>query len=353
MYITEFGRLSIQKINTLYKQLYAVDLLKKLLNYINLQHITFLSLGITRMAGLGPALARRVCLLKEELKHINSRLINNACATGLETVIETIHRREHNALCLCVESMSNAIKYYINNTIQDSNFVDGFICQHENKSMLDWAKYYNQNDNVYQKKFYTKYELDNYAFKQLNKYKQAQYNKYYTQYIKDVMTDYVLPYSLSEFYDKKSISDSFLSSSNVCFLADSAAYVKTSIFKNNALVKIKEFDYIYVEPKYTIFSSIDMMKHLLKKYDISDFNIFEIHDAFSNTGLTMLDTFSIDVDKINCYGSSVSIGHPIAVTGMRLIQHAIIALKEQQQELACVIIPSSGGVCVSMILQNI
>ena len=354
-YIYEYGRIPFQKYNTYYKDYTVLDLATYILKKINIKNIKYISFGCTRMAGYGPAILQQL-LNKNHLKHMFGFLINNACATGIYTLLDVYLKNIDHALSLCSESMTNANNILINNELISNNYIDGFLCPQYQKTMLDFAIQYNLIKTKYQKKIYTKKELDKYTLNEYIKHKNAYNDLYFQKSIIPFNNNIFENISLSDinisYFEKAKILNNNLTNKTVCSLSDGAAYLKCGKNKSKAIVQIKDYMYINIEPKYTVLSSIVLMKKILKKYSLTVFDIIEFHDAFANMGLNFLDMFN-NIKNYNIYGSTISSRHPISVTGLRLISNAITSLISLDKTLALIITPSSIGHAIAIIIERI
>lgn len=110
---------------------------------------------------------------------------------------------------------------------------------------------------------------------------------------------------------------------------------------------------------------------VLEKMDLqlSDIDVFEFHEAFAGQILTVLkalnsETFAkekldrdqkvgdIPMDKFNCWGGSLSLGHPFGATGTRLVTTAANRLHHEDGSLALVAACAAGGQGHAMILER-
>eukprot|EP00076_Gallus_gallus_P004017 NP_001264708.1 acetyl-CoA acetyltransferase, mitochondrial [Gallus gallus] len=82
----------------------------------------------------------------------------------------------------------------------------------------------------------------------------------------------------------------------------------------------------------------------LKKEDIA---MWEINEAFSVVVLANIKMLGIDPQKVNINGGAVSLGHPIGMSGARIVVHMVHALKPGQYGLAGI---CNGGGGASAIL---
>uniref|UniRef100_A0A3B3ZWL9 acetyl-CoA C-acetyltransferase n=1 Tax=Periophthalmus magnuspinnatus TaxID=409849 RepID=A0A3B3ZWL9_9GOBI len=86
----------------------------------------------------------------------------------------------------------------------------------------------------------------------------------------------------------------------------------------------------------------------LKKDDIS---MWEINEAFSVVVLANIKMLDIDPAKVNVNGGAVSLGHPIGMSGARIVGHMVHNLKSGQYGLAGIC--NGGGGASSIIIQKL
>lgn len=60
---------------------------------------------------------------------------------------------------------------------------------------------------------------------------------------------------------------------------------------------------------------------------LEEINFFEINEAFSATVLACAKVLNIDLKKINVYGGAVALGHPIGMSGARVVLTLVNVLK--------------------------
>ncbi|MEZ4606487.1 MAG: acetyl-CoA C-acyltransferase [Deinococcales bacterium] len=107
------------------------------------------------------------------------------------------------------------------------------------------------------------------------------------------------------------------------------------------------------------------------KVSFKDLDVIEIHEAFAGQTLAVLaalesDHFaqkmgkdkaiaqgeSIDMEKINRWGGSISLGHPFGATGARLVTMAANRLIDEGGQLALVTACAAGGLGHAMLLER-
>lgn len=102
----------------------------------------------------------------------------------------------------------------------------------------------------------------------------------------------------------------------------------------------------------------------------ADLDVIEIHEAFAGQVLAVLRAWesrsfareklgreeavagSLDMDRINCWGGSVSLGHPFGATGARLVTTAVDRLHAEDGRFALVTACAAGGLGHAMIVER-
>jgi acetyl-CoA acetyltransferase len=154
----------------------------------------------------------------------------------------------------------------------------------------------------------------------------------------------------------RSIGSSEIAVSNVCGLSDGAGYVVVGHERNGlpVVARVVDWAFGFDDPRRTALASLDATRALLAKTGVrlADIDVFEIHDAFSLLGLKWLEATGADIDKVNLFGGSISLGHPIAATGIRLVQNAVLGLEKADGNLAMLSVPSMGGYGMAMLIER-
>jgi acetyl-CoA C-acetyltransferase len=95
------------------------------------------------------------------------------------------------------------------------------------------------------------------------------------------------------------------------------------------------------------------MPKLLKKTGIKkeDVALWEINEAFSVVVLANIKMLDIDPTKVNVHGGAVSLGHPIGMSGARIVGHLCHALKPGEYGVASIC--NGGGGASSIMIQKL
>ncbi|KAJ1370958.1 3-ketoacyl-CoA thiolase 1, peroxisomal [Parelaphostrongylus tenuis] len=84
---------------------------------------------------------------------------------------------------------------------------------------------------------------------------------------------------------------------------------------------------------------------------MTDIDHWEVNEAFSVVVLAFIKQVGCDANKVNPHGGAVSIGHPIGMSGARLITHLVHTLKPGQK--GCAAICNGGGGASGMIIEKL
>ncbi|KAI9014906.1 Thiolase, N-terminal domain-containing protein [Gaertneriomyces semiglobifer] len=92
------------------------------------------------------------------------------------------------------------------------------------------------------------------------------------------------------------------------------------------------------------------IKHAgLRSSDEVDF--FEINEAFSVVAIANQQILKLDKEKVNVFGGSVAIGHPLGASGARIIATLCNVLKKKGGKIGCAGICNGGGGASAIVLE--
>lgn len=84
---------------------------------------------------------------------------------------------------------------------------------------------------------------------------------------------------------------------------------------------------------------------------LNDIDYWEINEAFAAQALACMQELKVPLDRCNAVGSGISLGHPVAMTGVRIILEALNELKRRGGRYACSTMCASGGPACSFIIE--
>ena len=102
-------------------------------------------------------------------------------------------------------------------------------------------------------------------------------------------------------------------------------------------VKMRLVDYAFVgvEPEVMGIGPVPAAEKALKKagLTIEDIGLFELNEAFAVQVLAFLDHFGIadDDERVNRYGGAIAVGHPLASSGVRLMNQLARQFEEHPE----------------------
>lgn len=76
---------------------------------------------------------------------------------------------------------------------------------------------------------------------------------------------------------------------------------------------------------------------------ISDIDLFEINEAFAAVGLVSTKELGVNPDRVNVNGGAIALGHPIGMSGARIVLHLAMELKRRGGGLGAAALCGGGG----------
>ncbi len=109
------------------------------------------------------------------------------------------------------------------------------------------------------------------------------------------------------------------------------------------------------EPVWFTTTPIAATKKVLKKagLTIDDIDFFEVNEAFSVVVLAYMKELGVSPDKTNLFGGAVSLGHPLGVSGARIMGTLINVLHQKQGRYGLAAICNGGGGASAVILERV
>lgn len=93
---------------------------------------------------------------------------------------------------------------------------------------------------------------------------------------------------------------------------------------------------------------------LLKKagMTMSDVDFHEVNEAFSAVALANMKLCDLDHDKVNVHGGAVALGHPIGVSGARIMISMINVLRQRNANIGMASICNGGGGASAVLIER-
>ncbi|EGY17288.1 hypothetical protein VD0002_g8278 [Verticillium dahliae] len=84
-----------------------------------------------------------------------------------------------------------------------------------------------------------------------------------------------------------------------------------------------------------------------------DVDFYEINEAFSVVALANMKILGLSDDKVNVFGGSVAIGHPLGCSGARIVTTLTTVLREKKAKIGVAGICNGGGGASALVIENL
>ncbi|XP_075158659.1 acetyl-CoA acetyltransferase 1 [Haematobia irritans] len=337
-------------------------------------------MGNVVSAGLGQAPARQAAVFAGLPKNVCCTTINKVCSSGMKSVMVASQSLMlgHSEIAVAggMESMSN-VPYYLKRgqtPYGGINMIDGIVFD----GLWDvYNKFHMGNcaENTAKKMGITRQEQDDFAVTSYKRSAKAWSDKVFDAEIAPVTiqqkrkADVVI--SEDEEYKRVNF-DKFgklatvfqkengtVTAGNASTLNDGGAAVVLMTAETAAKMNVKPlarvvaFQDAETDPiDFPIAPALAVPKLLakagVKKEDVA---MWEINEAFSLVVCANIRKMDVDPNKVNVHGGAVSLGHPIGMSGARLVTHLAHSLKSG--EFGCASICNGGGGASSILIQKL
>ncbi len=110
-----------------------------------------------------------------------------------------------------------------------------------------------------------------------------------------------------------------------------------------------------VDPTIMGIGPVPAIKKILadNKLEISNIDLFEINEAFAAQALACIKDLNLDKDKVNIWGGSIAIGHPLAATGTRISTTLAHQLHSEGKEYGIASACIGGGQGIGILLKRV
>src|SRR5918999_2157480 len=120
------------------------------------------------------------------------------------------------------------------------------------------------------------------------------------------------------------------------------------------LARIVAYASAGVDPAYMGIGVVPATQKVLEKTGLSlqDFEVVELNEAFAAQVLACDRELKLDHDRLNPNGGAIALGHPIGMTGARIVLTAAYELRERDLNLALATLCISGGMGMAIVLER-
>jgi acetyl-CoA C-acetyltransferase len=181
------------------------------------------------------------------------------------------------------------------------------------------------------------------------------------------------PVSNEEIYRKGVTADSLsglptvfkkggtITAGNACALCDSASAVvlmdreKAKSLGLKPMALLRGYAFVGVEPKRFGLSPVKAVPAALKQAGLTlgDMDLHELNEAFAVQYIGCEQGLGLDRSKANVNGGAISLGHPVAATGTKLMTTLLYALKNRDKTFGTVSMCIGGGNGVAAVVERL
>ncbi|MYL50753.1 acetyl-CoA C-acyltransferase [Halobacillus litoralis] len=120
------------------------------------------------------------------------------------------------------------------------------------------------------------------------------------------------------------------------------------------IAKILSWSVAGVEPEYMGIGPAPAIRQALEKAELSldDMDLVEVNEAFASQYLAVEKELGLDRDKVNVNGGAIALGHPIGVSGTRVLYTMIKELKRRGGRYGVASLCIGGGQGIAMVVET-
>lgn len=338
-------------------------------------------MGCVLQGGLGQAPARQAAIKAGLSSAVPTSTINKVCGSGMRAVMFACDgiRLGHikTAIAGGMESMTNA-PYFIekarsgyrfgHGTINDLMLHDGLedaFSKNANGSRTAMGNFADQTA----KKFgFSRENQEQFAKETFEKALEAQTNNAFADEIipitvadkkseiiiqQDEQISRVKPEKFSLLKPAFNI-DGTVTAATSSSLADGAAALVLSELPNNALGKIVGYSSFAQNPEEFTIAPIGAIKNLLAQlnWSIDSVDAFEINEAFAVVPMVAMKELNIPRNKVNIRGGACALGHPIGMSGARVIVTLLHTMRAMNLKRGIAAVCIGGGEATAVAIET-
>ena len=338
-------------------------------------------MGNVVQAGVGQAPARQAALGAGIPNTVPCTTVNKVCASGMKAVMnaaQTIALGDADVVIAGgMESMSN-IPHYVQMrkghkfgpmTMQDGMQKDGLVDAYDNNAMGVCA------DLCATEYKFSREDQDEFAVQSYNRsanaWKEGKFNDEVVPV--EIPQRRGEPIIFSEDEEYKNVRMEKIPALRPAFTKDGTATAANSSTINDGagamilmseekanelgltpLASIKSYADAAQEPEWFTTAPAKALPKALAKANISidDVDYFEFNEAFSVVGLANMKILGLNDSNVNVNGGAVSLGHPLGVSGVRILITLINVLKQNDAKIGAAAICNGGGGASAMVIER-
>jgi len=339
-------------------------------------------MGNVLSANLGQAPARQAALFAGLPQTVPCTTINKVCSSGLKSVMfaaQSIMLGDADVVVAGgMESMSN-VPHYIENVrkgmkLGHGKLVDGMI----KDGLWDVYNDYhmgNAADHTAREKNISRQAQDELAIESYKRAARATDEGHFVDEIipieiksrkGTVVVDQDEEYKNVRFEKIPELrpvfnKDGTVTAANASTINDGAAALvlmskeKAEALGLKPLAKILAYGDAAQAPEWFTTAPSKAIPKAIKKagLNIGDIDYFEINEAFAVVSLAVMQELGLDKEKVNIWGSGVSLGHPLGATGARILVTLVNVLNQKKAKYGVAGLCNGGGGASSVLIERI
>jgi len=339
-------------------------------------------MGNVVSAGLGQAPAKQAAIFAGIPNTVPCTTVNKVCASGMKAIMFAVQAiKSGDAEIVIAGGMENMsrIPHYMegrkatklgNINIADGLLIDGLTDVYDQQHMGTCG------DLCASEYGFSREDQDTFA---INSYKRSA-NAWDKGNFKNEVVPVEIPqrkgepivFSEDEEYKNVQIEkiptlrpvfskDGTVTAANASTLNDGAAALvimsaeKAKALNLKPIAKIIGYADASHEPKWFTTAPAKALPKALEKAGISqnDVDFFELNEAFSVVGLANIKLLGLDAEKVNVNGGAVSLGHPLGMSGARIVIALTSILEQNNAKYGAAAICNGGGGASAIVIERI
>ena len=338
--------------------------------------------GNARQAGGGPNPARQISIRSGVPKEVPAYTVNMACASGMKSIAlgaqEIASGHLDCVLAGGTESMSR-LPYYLdgarwgyrlgNQELVDGMYRDGFFCPMAKMVMGETAEILAEQYKI------PREEQDQYALCSQQRGERAQSSGRFQAEIVPVTLDskkgpqvfdrdehLYLGATLEKMAKLPPVfsKTGTITAGNSSGITDGAAALvlmnesRARAEGREPLARIVAYASAGVDPAYMGIGVVPATRKALDRAGLAlaDFDVVEVNEAFAAQVLACDRELKFDHDKLNPNGGAVAIGHPIGMTGARIVLTCAYEMRDKGYALGLATLCISGGMGMAVVMER-
>ena len=357
--------------------------IKGALNKINLapELVDEVYMGNVVSAGLGQAPAKQAAIFAGISNTVPCTTVNKVCSSGMKSIMLAAQAIKCGDAEIVVaggmESMSN-IPHYLSGRkpvklgtikVEDGLLVDGLTDVYDQQHMGTCG------DLCATEYHFSREDQDNFAIQSYQKSAEAwKQGKFANEVVPvEIPQRKGEPVIFAEDEEYKNViiekiptlrpvfsPNGTVTAANASTLNDGAAALilmseeKAKELNLKPIAKIKGYADAAQEPKWFTTAPAKALPKAIAKAGITqnDIDYFELNEAFSVVGLANIKILGLNPSKVNINGGAVSLGHPLGMSGARIVIALTSILEQNNAKYGAAGICNGGGGASAMVIER-